>query len=43
MGDVTESEYLGLMNSHIIGINNTLGLKNCSLEDELDQVWNTIS
>jgi hypothetical protein len=35
--EVTENEYRGLMTSHIMA-NTTMDLKNCSIEDELNQV-----
>ena len=42
--DISESEYLGLMTSHVVmtshAMNNISGLelRNCSIQDELDQV-----
>ena len=45
ISDITEEEYTGLMNSHVLNMNKTLmdsftgtnALKNCSLEQELNQ------
>lgn len=34
--DISETEYRGLMTSHV-SLNETMALKNCSLEDELNQ------
>jgi hypothetical protein len=37
MDEISENEYRGLMTSHVMA-NTTTELKNCSIEDELNQV-----
>jgi hypothetical protein len=36
--DISDNEYRGLMTSHVMVNESSLDLKNCSLQDELDQV-----